>query len=449
VALCLTIVGIASPRGRSLEMAPVAHIGFSGTGVAAYGDAPSVPNFAGITLNAPAVAIASTPSGKGYWVAAADGGVFTFGDAGYFNSMGGASLFAPIVGMAATPDGQGYWLVAADGGVFSFGNARFYGSMGGTPLDQPIVGMAATPNGQGYWLVAADGGVFSFGDAAFYGSLGGVHLDAPVVGMAATPDGRGYWMVAADGGMFAFGTAGFYGSAADENLGTAVTGMAATPNGNGYWLVAATSAVLTFGNAVSYGPSPNTPPFPPTAAMAATPDGQGYLLLQPDSIATSFVTPVDTANGSRGLSAVAIAGSQIGPDPDAGAGAFCNPYGPCEEWCALFATWVWNAIGVGIPRYGFVGSVFDWAVDQGLAQGATSRPAPGDVVLYGTGPQNAATSPHMAVVAEVWPDGAITTVDGDSGPEPYGRYAVTFNGPFLPADSSSYNGMPIYAFARP
>ena len=146
---------------------------------------------------------------------------------------------------------------------------------------------------------------------------------------------------------------------------------------------------------------------------------------------------------------MAIAASQIGPDPDAGQGAFCNPYGPCEEWCALFATWVWNSIGVPIPRYGFVGSVFDWAASHGVAQSPTSTPAPGDLVVYGTGPQNTTTAPHVAVVAEVWPDGAITTVDGDSGPEPYGKFAVVFNGPFLPADSQSYNGMPVYAFARP
>lgn len=36
---------------------------------------------------------------------------------------------APIVGMAATPTGKGYWLVAADGGVFSFGDAAFFGSL--------------------------------------------------------------------------------------------------------------------------------------------------------------------------------------------------------------------------------------------------------------------------------------------------------------------------------
>jgi hypothetical protein len=32
------------------------------------------------------------------------------------------------VGMAATPTGKGYWLVAADGGIFTFGDAVFAGS---------------------------------------------------------------------------------------------------------------------------------------------------------------------------------------------------------------------------------------------------------------------------------------------------------------------------------
>jgi hypothetical protein len=36
---------------------------------------------------------------------------------------------APIVGMAATPSGKGYWLVAADGGVFAFGDATYMGNV--------------------------------------------------------------------------------------------------------------------------------------------------------------------------------------------------------------------------------------------------------------------------------------------------------------------------------
>ena len=150
VAVCGAIVVVgASPRRPAPHLAPTAYVGFSGTGVAAYGDAPSLGGFAGVTLAAPAVAIASTPTGKGYWVAAADGGVFAFGDAGFRGSMGGTSLFAPVVGMATTPDGKGYWLVAADGGVFAFGDAAFLGSMGGKQLTQPVVGMAAHPRRQG------------------------------------------------------------------------------------------------------------------------------------------------------------------------------------------------------------------------------------------------------------------------------------------------------------
>src|ERR1035441_6593061 len=76
-----------------------------------------------------------------------------FGDAIQYGGPT-ATLSQPVVGMAASPTGKGYWLVAADGGVFSFGDAGFYGSLGGTRLRQPVVGMAASPTGKGYWLVA-------------------------------------------------------------------------------------------------------------------------------------------------------------------------------------------------------------------------------------------------------------------------------------------------------
>ena len=65
------------------------------------------------------------------------------------------------VAVARTPTGRGGWVAAADGGVFAFGDAAFYGSMGGKHLNRPIVGMAATPTGKGYWLVASDGGIFA------------------------------------------------------------------------------------------------------------------------------------------------------------------------------------------------------------------------------------------------------------------------------------------------
>jgi len=202
-----TFVAMAStPDGGGYWLAAAAG------GVFPYGDAVSYGSMAGVVLDAPIVDLAPTPDGKGYWLVASDGGVFAFGDAAFYGSMGGHRLHAPIVDLVPTPDGKGYWLVASDGGVFAFGDAPFSGSMGGLPLGAPVTGMATLPGGHGYWLVASDGGVFAFGDAPFDGSMGGSHLDAPMVGMAADPVTGGYWLVASDGGVFAF-DAPFHGSA--------------------------------------------------------------------------------------------------------------------------------------------------------------------------------------------------------------------------------------------
>jgi hypothetical protein len=448
VSLVAMAVSVLTPSllGHSSALAgPSAAALFAGGGVSGYGSAVIRGGFSGISLASPAVAMASTPSGNGYWVAAADGGVFSFGDAAFYGSTGGSRIYAPVIAMAATPDGRGYWLAALDGGVFTFGDAQFYGSTGAMRLNQPVVGMAATPDGRGYWLVASDGGVFTFGDAQFYGSTGALRLNQPIVGMAATTDSRGYWLVAADGGVFTFGDARFFGSAANQAIGTSVTGIASTRDGGGYWLVAATAGVLPFGDAQFLGPSPNDPPFSPTAAIVATPDGRGYWLLQPGDIQTGFADP--PPGGGAGI--VETAASQVGPNPDAGLGPFCNLYGPCEEWCALFATWVWNQQGIDIPRYGFTGDVYNWGAVRGLALGPDQVAAAGDFVLFGTGPSSLATSTHMGIVAQVWPDGAIISIEGDAGPEPNDTLAVIENGPYLPADSAQFNGDPIYAYVQP
>ena len=393
----------------------------------------------------------ATQSNQGYWLASADGGVFTEGSAPFFGSLGSLRLQGPIVSMAATPDGRGYWLVAMDGGVFSFGDAHFFGSMGGVRLNQPIVGMAATPDGQGYWLVASDGGVFAFGDARFFGSTGGRTLVAPITGMAATADGRGYWMVAADGGIFTFGDAPFLGSNGGKVLNDPVVGMVVEPQDKGYLLVATDGGIFGYGDPPFYGSlgggfdgQPNN--FPPVAGIALTPDAQGYWLLEPDGWPYSFTNPPSPSPSSTGSTIVSVADSQVNSDPDRG--QFCNPYGPCEEWCALFATWVWQRAGIPIPSYPFTGSIYGWAAAHTGVLPPTAAPVPGDAVLYGTGPYSTATSVHVGLVVQIWPDGAIVTIEGDAGPAPSGSLAVVINGPYLPLHSATYNGVPVYAFAR-
>jgi hypothetical protein len=224
----------------------------SAGGLRAFGDAVNHGTLAGVHLAKPIVGIAATADEKGYWMVASDGGIFSFGDAAFRGSTGAVNLAKPITGMSIDPVTGGYRFVATDGGVFDF-DAPFYGSLGNVRLAAPIVGMAGTPTGKGYWLVATDGGIFSFGDAHFYGSLGAVRLAKPVVGMAATPTGKGYWMVASDGGIFTFGDAHFYGSLGAVHLAKPVISMTATPTGKGYWLMASDGGIFTFGDAHFYG----------------------------------------------------------------------------------------------------------------------------------------------------------------------------------------------------
>ncbi|HVA02397.1 MAG TPA: hypothetical protein VMU64_01515 [Acidimicrobiales bacterium] len=247
-------------------------------------------------LAAPAVGIASTPDGQGYWLVASDGGVFAFGTAAFDGSMGGRRLAAPIVGISSTPDGHGYWLVAADGGLFAFGDAGFYGSMGGVTLARKVVGLASTADGRGYWEVAADGGLFAFGDAGFYGSMGGRPITKPVVGMAPTHDGRGYWEVASDGGIFAFGDAPYLGSMGGRPLTKPVVAMAKTPDGAGYWLTASDGGIFAFGDAPFRGSTGAVALQAPIVSMTPSTTA-GYWLASSDGGIFSFGVPF---HGSMG-----------------------------------------------------------------------------------------------------------------------------------------------------
>jgi cell wall-associated NlpC family hydrolase len=314
-------------------------------GVPSYGS-PAGP------LNRPLVTAVADHAQTGYWLVASDGGVFSYGSAKFYGSTGNIALNQPIVGLGRTPDELGYWLVARDGGVFSYGDAAFYGSTGNLVLNQPIVGMASTPDGRGYWLVASDGGVFSFGDAAFYGSTGSLQLRQPIVGMSRTADGHGYWLVARDGGVFAFGDAGFYGSAA----GTAaepVAKIVPASGSAGYWIVQQNGTAQAFGSATGQSISPQA------------------LLLQP-------LTPGDEA--------VLFAFQQLG-----------KPYiwggnGPAGYDCSglALASWVHGA-GVSFARV---------ANDQYHTAGTQitfDQLEAGDLVFWGTDPNNWTTVYHAAI----------------------------------------------------
>jgi hypothetical protein len=129
------------------------------------------------------------------------------------------------VSVASTASGNGYWLVAADGGVFAYGDAPFFGSLSENHVNASIIDLVPSASGAGYYLVSSDGGVFAYGDAEFYGSAAEAKLNRPVVDMTLNPAGPGYWLLAADGGVFAYGGAPFLGAPLSEQLSAPATAI--------------------------------------------------------------------------------------------------------------------------------------------------------------------------------------------------------------------------------
>lgn len=88
-----------------------------------------------------------------------DGGVFTYDGAPFFGSLVGNGS-GPAIGLAWTPSGNGYWILQADGAVFSFGDAQYHGGVNpGANLHDAFgsrIPVGLTAKGNGYVIVGAD-----------------------------------------------------------------------------------------------------------------------------------------------------------------------------------------------------------------------------------------------------------------------------------------------------
>lgn len=90
-----------------------------------------------------------------------------------------------------------------------------------------------------------------------------------------------------------------------------------------------------------------------------------------------------------------------------------NKYGPKGYWCSNFATWVWQKSGVDIGILPFTGDVYQWGRQHGLAYHSLEKARPGDVLLFGTGPQSPSTSTHIGIVESVHGN-QVTLIEGNS-----------------------------------
>jgi hypothetical protein len=182
--------------------------------------------------------------------------------------------------------------------------------------------------------------------------------------------------------------------------------------------------------AVQYGFTGTGSPAPTSPPLAEPPSSQN------EQCATTITAP----ESSAGI--VKVAESQVG-ESEQPPGSNCTIYGPCEEWCSLFASWVWQHAGVPLPGatslYGYSGSLYTWAQTHGRVLPATARPTPGDAVFYGTGPTHSA---HVGIIVRVLTDGRIETVEGNYDGK------VSRVGPFPPSAPIGERA-PIYGYAQP
>jgi hypothetical protein len=130
----------------------------------------------------------------------------------------------------------------------------------------------------------------------------------------------------------------------------------------------------------------------PLAAAAPTSAGQAVLNAVRGEVGVKEQPPGSNDSPRIAMYRQATAGSGVGP------------------WCAYFASWAARQAGVPLgdhgQGFGSVSSVWSWAQSAGKAMPAGSKPAPGDLIVWG--------SRHIGIVSSVDPNGTIHTIEGNS-----------------------------------
>ena len=352
--------------------------------------------------------------------------------------------------MAPTPDGKGYWLVAIDGGVFAFGDAGFYGSMGGTPLNQPIVGMAATPDGKGYWLVAGGRRGLRLRRRRLL-RVDGRHPPrrrrSPAWPPPRTARATGWWP--ATGGCSPSATPCSTGRRGAKPL----PGSDRRHGGH-----ARRQGLLDGGERRHRLPVRRRPelrldrdvqPMSPVSAIVPHHRRQGLLAARARrlvAIRSRTRRPTRSARRQR---------SPLWP-PARSAPTRQRPGRVLQSLRAVRAVvralphlGVGSTPGIPVPSIPFTGNIYRMGGRPRPDRARHGLPAPGDAVLYGTGPQSTATSVHTGLVVQVWPDDAVVTVEGDAGPAPSGQLARSSTARSCSRTRRRTTACPVYAVAQP
>lgn len=351
--------------------------------------------------------------------------------------MAGSSLLG-LVSVAGLVAISGMALMAIGGGIGANQQGSCGASLGGASLAAGGEVVGASDYG--------GPGDPSSGTNGAYGSLPGHYAFAELSTNWAAPSG---WNFSALGGLapgtmleISYGGRSVIAQKLDVGRGGPPVGQPPHARAIDLWWQTAQALGFSGVGLVSIAPAP-----PGTTTSASlVPGGQGQLT-SPAAGSSGSAQPggvgCSPASFLGGSAIVALANSQVGVKEHP-VGSYCTTYGPCEEWCALFVTWVWRHAGVKVPTEAFTGAVYRWAAANGRVLPPSATPSPGDAVFFGSGPDSPATSLHMGIITEVTAGGEIVEVDGDYG------HQVTRVGPYPPSQAAlSGEPGPIYGYAQP
>jgi len=115
-------------------------------GIFSYGDADFHGSAGSLRLTQPIVSMAPTAGGDGYWLVAQDGGVFSYA-APYLGSVAAErpDNYSGAVQLRATKTGKGYYVADANGGIAAFGDAGFLGADPSQRAPKSAVDLALKP----------------------------------------------------------------------------------------------------------------------------------------------------------------------------------------------------------------------------------------------------------------------------------------------------------------
>jgi hypothetical protein len=150
--------------------------------------------------------------------------------------------------------------------------------------------------------------------------------------------------------------------------------------------------------------------------------------------AVSAAAPSPQAPGGSAVARPAVVQSDIADLAYAQRNNNCQPYtdvngtSACtNEWCAVFASWVWRTAGVSAaPTTWIATDTATWAQQNHLwkprPSGTEGDPEPGDMVVFGV--PGSGEGGHVGIVYTVNSGGTITVVNGDYGGTSYANSHV-------------------------